>query len=48
MTVIDETDDGLPDSPTAKVFYSKYEPKEVLGRWVVVDVDKMLKKSGIG
>lgn len=30
----DEEDDLLPDKDAAKGFYAKYEPKEVLGRWV--------------
>lgn len=27
-------DDTLPDKDAAKGFYAKYEPKEVLGRYV--------------
>ena len=30
----DETDDVLPDKDVAKEFYAKYEPKEILGRYV--------------
>lgn len=30
----DEDEDLLPDKDAAKGFYAKYEPKEVLGRWV--------------
>ncbi|XP_043216034.1 phosphorylase b kinase gamma catalytic chain, skeletal muscle/heart isoform-like isoform X6 [Amphibalanus amphitrite] len=45
MTVIDETDDVLPDSQTAKVFYSKYEPKEVLGRGVSSTVRRCVDKE---
>jgi len=30
----DEGDDVLPDKDAAKGFYAKYEPKEILGRWV--------------
>lgn len=31
----DEEDDLLPDKDAAKGFYAKYEPKEVLGRYVL-------------
>jgi len=34
IMAIDEIDDVLPDQDAAKEFYAKYEPKEVLGRWV--------------
>jgi len=27
-------DEELPDICTAKEFYSRYEPKEILGRWL--------------
>lgn len=30
----EEEDDLLPDKDAAKGFYAKYEPKEILGRWV--------------
>lgn len=30
----DEEEDALPDKDAAKGFYAKYEPKEVLGRFV--------------
>lgn len=30
----DDGDDLLPDKDAAKGFYAKYEPKEILGRWV--------------
>ena len=30
----DEEDDLLPDKDAAKGFYAKYEPKEILGRYV--------------
>lgn len=30
----DDEDDVLPDKDAAKGFYAKYEPKEVLGRYV--------------
>lgn len=30
----DEGDDMLPDKDAAKGFYAKYEPKEILGRYV--------------
>lgn len=30
----DEGDDLLPDKDAAKGFYAKYEPKEILGRFV--------------
>lgn len=32
----DEVDDLLPDKDAAKGFYAKYEPKEILGRFVCV------------
>lgn len=32
----DENDDILPDHDAAKEFYAKYEPKEVLGRYVLI------------
>jgi phosphorylase kinase gamma subunit len=32
MAKDDNGDDVLPDKDAAKEFYSKYEPKEVLGR----------------
>lgn len=31
----DEGDDLLPDKDAAKGFYAKYEPKEILGRFVM-------------
>lgn len=31
----DEGDDLLPDKDAAKGFYAKYEPKEILGRFVI-------------
>lgn len=30
----EEEDDLLPDKDAAKGFYAKYEPKEILGRYV--------------
>jgi len=30
----DDVTDGLPDRSFAKEFYAKYEPKDVLGRFV--------------
>lgn len=32
----DEGDDLLPDKDAAKGFYAKYEPKEILGRFVYI------------
>lgn len=32
---MDNKDDELPDKDAAKEFYAKYEPKEILGRYVV-------------
>lgn len=37
----DEGDDLLPDKDAAKGFYAKYEPKEILGRFVVCFVTKV-------
>jgi hypothetical protein len=34
MAKDDADDDTLPDKDAAKGFYAKYEPKEVLGRYV--------------
>lgn len=34
----DEEDDLLPDKDAAKGFYAKYEPKEILGRYVFLFV----------
>lgn len=34
MTKKEEDDDLLPDKDAAKGFYAKYEPKEILGRYV--------------
>lgn len=31
----DEDDDKLPDKDAAKGFYSKYEPKDILGKLVL-------------
>lgn len=36
----DEGDDLLPDKDAAKGFYAKYEPKEILGRFVVIFKEK--------
>lgn len=33
-SIVDEGDDTLPDKDAAKGFYAKYEPKEILGRYV--------------
>ena len=30
----EEDDDNLPDKDAAKEFYARYEPKEIIGRWV--------------
>lgn len=30
----EEDDDNLPDKDAAKEFYAKYEPKEIIGRYV--------------
>lgn len=30
----EEDDDSLPDKDAAKEFYAKYEPKEIIGRFV--------------
>lgn len=40
----EEEYDKLPDKDAAKEFYAKYEPKEILGRyvyicWIVVQTD---------
>lgn len=32
----EEEYDKLPDKDAAKEFYAKYEPKEILGRWVLL------------
>lgn len=32
---MDNKDDELPDKDAAKEFYARYEPKEILGRYVV-------------
>ncbi|XP_037091954.1 phosphorylase b kinase gamma catalytic chain, skeletal muscle/heart isoform-like isoform X2 [Pollicipes pollicipes] len=48
MTVMDDSDDVLPDAQSAKVFYGKYEPKEVLGRGVSSTVRRCVdKESGV-
>lgn len=31
----EEVDDLLPDKDAAKEFYARYEPKEILGRYVL-------------
>lgn len=31
---MDIKDDDLPDKDAAKEFYARYEPKEILGRYV--------------
>lgn len=31
----EEDDDNLPDKDAAKEFYAKYEPKEIIGRFVL-------------
>jgi len=33
---MDNKDDELPDKDAAKEFYARYEPKEILGRCVVI------------
>lgn len=30
----EEDDDNLPDKDAAKEFYARYEPKEIIGRWL--------------
>lgn len=30
----EEEDDNLPDKDAAKEFYAKYEPKEIIGRYI--------------
>lgn len=32
----EDEDDLLPDKDAAKGFYAKYEPKEILGRYVLL------------
>jgi len=32
---MDNKDDELPDKDAAKEFYARYEPKEILGRYVI-------------
>jgi len=36
-SIDDDTVDSLPDRNISKEFYAKYEPKDVLGRYVYVD-----------
>lgn len=31
-----DDDEDLPDKDAAKGFYAKYEPKEILGRFVII------------
>ena len=38
----DENDDVLPDQDAAKEFYAKYEPKEILGKYVVAFLELIL------
>lgn len=35
-SIEDDTDDDLPDRNISKEFYAKYEPKDVLGRYVYI------------
>lgn len=44
MTV-EESDDQLPDAPGTRVFYSSYEPREVLGRGVSSTVRRCIHKD---
>lgn len=44
MTGFEETDE-LPDREKAREFYSKYEPKEVLGKGISSVVRKCIEKS---
>jgi len=41
----DETDDVLPDKDSARDFYAKYEPKEILGRGVSSTVRRCIDKE---
>lgn len=36
---LQEFEDHLPDKDVARGFYAKYEPKEVLGRFVYIMID---------
>lgn len=38
----EEDDDNLPDKDAAKEFYAKYEPKEIIGRYVSANEGSML------
>lgn len=38
----DEGDDLLPDKDAAKGFYAKYEPKEILGRFVIYLIHQLI------
>ena len=44
MTGYEETDE-LPDREKAREFYSKYEPKEVLGKGISSVVRRCIEKS---
>ncbi|CAG0891325.1 unnamed protein product [Cyprideis torosa] len=41
----DENEDALPGTDVAKEFYSKYEPKEILGRGVSSTVRRCIEKE---
>jgi len=36
-SIEDDIVDSLPDSNFSKEFYAKYEPKDILGRYVCID-----------
>ena len=40
-----DENDGLPDREKAREFYSKYEPKEILGKGVSSVVRRCIEKS---
>jgi hypothetical protein len=40
-SVDEDATDSLPDRSCSKEFYAKYEPKDVLGRYVVIPVNKL-------
>lgn len=41
----DDEDDLLPDKDAAKGFYAKYEPKEILGRYVHILTRSKIRNS---
>jgi phosphorylase kinase gamma subunit len=45
MMTYDERTDELPDREKAREFYSKYEPKEVLGKGISSVVRRVVEKS---